>query len=111
MSDWRPIDTAPKDGTRVLLWSNGFLVMVGAWLEHTGRVMAPTWWSNNVPIIPGPTHWLPIPAIPTYEPGLTDAEQKAQGARCGCHGADDYCVCQNVADATTRAERATAGAA
>jgi hypothetical protein len=26
----------------------------------------------------------------------TDAEKKAQGARCGCRGADDYCPCQNV---------------
>jgi hypothetical protein len=39
------------------------------------------------------------------EPGLSPAEQKAQGARCGCQGADDYCVCQNVPDTTTRAER------
>jgi hypothetical protein len=37
---------------------------------------------------------------------LTDAEQKAQGARCGCKGVDDYCVCQNVPDSTTRKERA-----
>lgn len=33
---------------------------------------------------------------------LTDAEMKAQGDRCGCRGADDYCVCQNVPDAITR---------
>ncbi len=39
------------------------------------------------------------------EPCLSQAEQKAQGTRCGCHGADDYCVCQNVPDAATRAER------
>ncbi|MER8560127.1 hypothetical protein [Mesorhizobium sp. M0578] len=37
---------------------------------------------------------------------LTGAEQKAQGARCGCMGADDYCVCQNVPDAITKHERA-----
>lgn len=40
------------------------------------------------------------------EAGLTEAEQKAQGARCGCMGADDYCVCQNVPDKQTRAKRA-----
>lgn len=38
-----------------------------------------------------------------------DKEQKAQGARCGCKGVDDMCVCQNVTDATTRAERAQFG--
>ncbi|TIW09542.1 MAG: hypothetical protein E5V66_22300 [Mesorhizobium sp.] len=37
---------------------------------------------------------------------LSPAEQKAQGARCGCMGADDYCVCQNVPDAITKHERA-----
>lgn len=37
---------------------------------------------------------------------LSPSEQKAQGARCGCMGADDYCVCQNVPDAITKHERA-----
>jgi hypothetical protein len=36
---------------------------------------------------------------------LTDVEQKAQAARCACRGSDDYCVCQNVPDDTTKAER------
>jgi hypothetical protein len=31
-------------------------------------------------------------------------EQKAQGARCGCRGSDDYCPCQNAPDAITRKE-------
>lgn len=65
MSNWQPIETAPKDGTRVLLWSRGFLPMLGAWLEHTGMAyQKPAWWSNNVPIIPQPTHWFPIPTPP-----------------------------------------------
>ena len=46
--------------------------------------------------------------IELREPCLSPAEQKAQGSRCGCMGADDYCVCQNVPDATTRAERTAA---
>lgn len=52
------------------------------------------------------------PAISAFrqaedEPCLSPSEQKAQGSRCGCRGADDYCVCQNVTDATTRALRAS----
>jgi hypothetical protein len=39
------------------------------------------------------------------EPCLTPDEQKAQGARCGCRGADDYCGCQNRPDAITRDNR------
>lgn len=45
-----------------------------------------------------------------HEPCLSPAEQKAQGARCGCRGSDDYCVCQNVPDAETRRQRAGAAA-
>jgi hypothetical protein len=41
----------------------------------------------------------------TLDYGLSNADQKAQGKRCGCHGHDDYCVCQNVPDAVTWAER------
>jgi len=48
--------------------------------------------------------------LEAYEPCLSGAEQKAQGARCGCMGADDYCVCQNIPDATTRAWRRTSAA-
>lgn len=33
--------------------------------------------------------------------GLSQSEMKAQGARCGCRGSDDYCVCQNVPDRMT----------
>lgn len=35
---------------------------------------------------------------------LSEAEQKAQGERCGCRASDEYCVCQNVPDAITRKE-------
>lgn len=37
---------------------------------------------------------------------LSDAEQKAQAARCGCRGSDDYCPCQNTPDRQTMQERA-----
>jgi hypothetical protein len=38
-------------------------------------------------------------------PGLTAAEMKAQGKRCPCRGADDYCICQNAPDQETEAAR------
>lgn len=43
------------------------------------------------------------------EPCLSPAEQKAQGARCGCRGADDMCPCQNAPDRETRRVRALQG--
>ena len=33
---------------------------------------------------------------PQGVPGLTDAEMREQGRRCGCKGTDEYCPCQNV---------------
>jgi hypothetical protein len=39
---------------------------------------------------------------------LSDAEQKAQAARCGCKGSDDYCPCQNAADRETIKARLSA---
>lgn len=43
--------------------------------------------------------------------GLSVKEQKAQAERCGCHGTDDYCPCQNSPDSATLRLRAAAQAA
>lgn len=59
---WKPIDTAPKDGTYVL---------VGQWMvDYEGPYfrMGVSWWSEqwgwggNVP--DEPTHWMPLPPPP-----------------------------------------------
>lgn len=60
---WQPIETAPRDGTRMLLWVRGHLVMLGSWAGH-GAYSGAAFWSNNVPIVPQPTHWLPLPQPP-----------------------------------------------
>lgn len=59
---WRPIETAPKDGTRVLLHRDG-------WAEHTA-----VGWYDDVrrewrpvcgDVFPGDViHWLPLPPAP-----------------------------------------------
>lgn len=56
---------------------------------------------------------IPVTLVTTHarvERLLTPEEQKAQAARCGCHGADDYCPCQNVPDAKTRNVRSALAA-
>lgn len=59
MSDgWQPIETAPKD-ERILLWVKGHLVMLGGW-NGLSMYGGPSWWANNSPIIPQPTHWAPL---------------------------------------------------
>ena len=76
MTEWLPIESAPKDGSSVLVWS-----------KRGGRAIA--WWSNDAIIFEGedrphwvafncddyfysvhligdrePTHWQPLPEPP-----------------------------------------------
>jgi hypothetical protein len=65
-SDWRPIKTAPTDGTLIFLYEelqNKPHVFVGSWWQ------GPNWgyFEDNGPEPRGwkPTHWMPLPAPPT----------------------------------------------
>lgn len=61
-SGWRPIETAPTDGTYVLLVSPAHGRVIGA---HVG---GDVWHFFGVGAITGkserPTHWMPLPAPP-----------------------------------------------
>jgi hypothetical protein len=62
-SAWLPIESAPKDGTEVLVWAAGCGFSVMRWLSmgwddgdfHSGH----RW----------PTHWMPLPAPPVLTTG------------------------------------------
>ena len=64
MSDWQPIETAPMDGTEVLLFGDRFdsaylcAFHDGEW-KYAGRY--PDCWDGG---IVNPTHWMPLPAPP-----------------------------------------------
>lgn len=80
---WRPIETAPKDGTQIIL-TNGKTVAQGWWehqepfvrekrgsagvyldqQEHDGF---DDWLDCEGGMLPNPTHWMPLPAAP--QPG------------------------------------------
>ena len=66
MSEWRPIDSAPRDTTRVMLFAptRAFpeAVIVG-WYSDRGKewLSEPGMWQRN------PTHWMPLPDTPTPE--------------------------------------------
>lgn len=62
MSEWKPIESAPKDGTMVLLGN-----AVHAWRTAGGwREAHQDWWDSRdeegceFP----PTHWMPLPDPP-----------------------------------------------
>jgi hypothetical protein len=71
MKMWLPIETAPKDGTSMLLWIEG-RYHIGGW-SRTGDISYPFAWVNEYGDIiarpwqgdPEPTHWMPLPDPPT----------------------------------------------
>ena len=78
MSDWNTIETAPRDGSRLLLYQAtpgdyGGVQTVGRWHIQITRYRQPdgTWLETTAPgywlgDIGGfwPTHWMPLPAPP-----------------------------------------------
>lgn len=84
MSEWKPIDTAPKDGTAVMLcWARDSDGKPIDWREEpetTGVfVQVASWWPEadgwivycSLPQEPRlhfePTHWMPLPPPPIPE--------------------------------------------
>jgi len=70
---WRPIESAPKDGTDVLVWcvhpnakycdtladaSDWQCSVVARWIEHNGGGWT---WHGMLGTF---THWMPLPAAP-----------------------------------------------
>lgn len=61
MSHWQLIETAPKDGSTMLLWSAKarYKPVVGKWVESWKSWQSqPGAWTVN------PTHWMPLPEPP-----------------------------------------------
>lgn len=62
---WQPIETAPKDGSHVLLYRPEiqFIGYYGG--DNSG-------WRINAPLLPSmfpiPTHWMPVPKPPEVKP-------------------------------------------
>ena len=67
---WQPIESAPKDGTNVLLF-DGETVSYGGWVSAADQGAGPDeeylvsagWWSVDLSDNQ-PTHWMPLPKSP-----------------------------------------------
>lgn len=74
MMEWQPIETAPKDGTKVLLAyaSGNYRVIVSEWMTletlKNGKTQSRSeYWVTpwvRMDSDPQPTHWMPIPDPP-----------------------------------------------
>jgi len=75
---WQPIETAPKDGTRVLLWVCDFgrwLCVCGSWDNDRHATKPKPYWTHDNARSNGirdtranqPTHWMPLPPPPAMK--------------------------------------------
>ena len=78
---WNPIETAPKDGTKILVWTHHDDVEVSEWYvmnhdvyelndddTYTKRTeLIHAGWNSNTP-----THWQPLPEPPSEELAMTE---------------------------------------
>jgi hypothetical protein len=62
--DWQSIDTAPRDGTSVLVWFPELGHMVASFNGHDAVNNAGGWSVGFDYYGPKPTHWMPLPPAP-----------------------------------------------
>lgn len=62
--NWQPIETAPKDGTEVLLFA-GFDMGICFWRED--ETMTGWTWGLGKRFL-NPSHWMPLPPPPVTQP-------------------------------------------
>jgi Protein of unknown function (DUF551) len=74
---WQPIDTAPKDGSRVLLWvpdeaGSSYTTQIGTWTFYSATSDDFLWVYDGHSdglrrycMAHPPTHWMPLPEPPS----------------------------------------------
>ena len=86
MTEWQPIETAPRDGTDILLMSNDAPGLPGGVADKcwAGNTAVAGWWGDErdggqwicyMSMVQDPelhfepTHWMPLPAPPNGQAG------------------------------------------
>jgi len=67
MSEWKPIETAPKGNERVLTFGGGLVGTsryVTTFAEAYRDYGGPGWYSEQLDRRHEPTHWMPLPNPP-----------------------------------------------
>jgi len=62
--NWQPIETAPKDGTRIIVAKQSGYVMAWASSAYWFDREKYSGWTDGVDTLATPTHWMPLPAPP-----------------------------------------------
>ncbi len=71
MDEWLPIETAPRDGTYVELWSPGWSRPLRGFFDadHGAEGM---WRGETEDVMVGPTHWKPLAEVPGDAAAITE---------------------------------------
>jgi hypothetical protein len=69
MSEWKPIETAPRDGKSILVaWDERIAIVAWQFQPNADWTESYSYWaldSADVDIdINVPTHWMPLPELP-----------------------------------------------
>lgn len=63
MSNWQPIETAPKDGTEVIVFEANFPKVI--FIAKMGRQGIGVWdWMTTDGDVAFPAYWMPLPKPP-----------------------------------------------
>jgi hypothetical protein len=63
---WQPIETAPRDGTEILVSWHGWPSLEGDNSIEIAIFKEGVWWSNDA-VVSTPSHWMPLPPPPPKE--------------------------------------------
>lgn len=92
-AEWMPIETAPKDGTTILAWSeycsepitvswcraNSWVAAwFGSW-DGSTVIGAQGDWGTDYKEAPPLTHWMPLPSPPSEDEGTEKASDRRGG--------------------------------
>lgn len=69
MSEWQPIETAPKDGAWIILYDDNFKHSEHSYLIATWHPQVKSWKGatnskGRFPLWEDATHWMPLPEKP-----------------------------------------------
>ena len=68
MSEWQPIETAPKDGRAIMVWIKGRLELQAHCFAPVSICDNGWWWDDStgdqIEPIADATHWMPLPDPP-----------------------------------------------
>lgn len=98
-SNWLPIETAPKDGTAIDIWTE--------WGRKTDVYWDGTHWKAGCAIFSNPTHWMPVPDAPNATTPFTNSSIQAaietyssMRPNLNERGCSDFCQCKMCQDST-----------